>query len=106
MRCGIQIPSDDRSHTLRQIPIHDFKSQRMSGGSHQPSMLQDNRVAVIQERPRYTRTPPFAPSEAFPEWPGGPVGEEDNPAYRAVRAALAALDLDASHAGTPAWNPL
>ena len=68
--------------------------------------LDDSRVALVRERPGYARTPPFAPSEAFPEWPELAPGREDNPAYRAVRLVLYNLGFDASRFGTPAWNPL
>lgn len=63
-------------------------------------------VAVIRERPGYARTPPYPPSESFPEWPGLARSIEDNPAYRAVRQALRHVGLDASRFGSPGWNPL
>ncbi|HEY0970498.1 MAG TPA: DUF362 domain-containing protein [Gemmatimonadales bacterium] len=54
----------------------------------------------------YASTPPYHPSEAFPEWPDAPQGSEDNPAYRAVRHLFRALGYDAEKYGTPDWNPL
>lgn len=68
--------------------------------------LDDRGVAVVREAPTYPRTAPFNPSEPWPEWPGAPLGVEDNPAFRAVREALHQLGLDAGRFGTPAWNPL
>lgn len=73
---------------------------------HASNSLSDPRVALIRDRAGYAATPPFDASEAFPEWPGAPVGTEDNPAYRGVRSALAALGLDAANFGTATWNPL
>ena len=70
------------------------------------SWLTDSRVAVTRDLPRYPTRAPFHPSEPYPEWPDRPVGDEDNPSYRAVRRCLLELGLDAAHAGTPAWNPL
>ncbi len=49
---------------------------------------------------------PWEPSAAFPEWPGIRATAAANPAFHAVRAALAALGLDSSRFDTPAWNPL
>ncbi len=66
----------------------------------------DARVALCKEAPRYAQTAPFAPSDAFPEWPGVTPGAEDNPAYRAVRQLFYHLRLDSAHYGTPEWNPL
>jgi uncharacterized protein (DUF362 family) len=70
------------------------------------SFVDDPAVAVVRDRPAYPRQPPFAPSDSFPEWPGLPRGDEDNPAYRAVRLALLHLGLDAARFGSPAWDPL
>lgn len=66
----------------------------------------DARVAVVKEKPCYAQVPPFAPSEAFPEWPDIVPGTDDNPAYRAVRQLFYHLHLDAVHYGTREWNPL
>lgn len=68
-------------------------------------ILGDYKVAVVQEEPRYCSTPPFDPSDRFPEL-DGPVGVEDNPAYRAIREAFRVLGYDQKHFGTPFWNPL
>lgn len=68
--------------------------------------LRDPRVVLVRESSHYASTPPFEPSEAYPEWPGRVPSGEDNPAFRAVRSALLALGLDREHAGTPEWNPL
>src|SRR5205814_1540078 len=32
--------------------------------------FRDPTVAVVREQAAYPRTPPYAPSESFPEWPG------------------------------------
>jgi len=68
--------------------------------------LRDPEVAVVHGDADYARTPPFPPSEAYPEAHGVAPGREDNPAYRAVREALRALGLDAGRFGSPSWNPL
>jgi len=49
---------------------------------------------------------PYAPDEAFPEFPALPVGAAPNPVFASVRAALRDLGLDAAHFGAPQWNPL
>lgn len=69
-------------------------------------MLDDCTVALIREAPRYNSNPPYHASERFPEWPGGPKQQSDNPAYRGVRQILIALGLDATNFNTAAWNPL
>jgi uncharacterized protein (DUF362 family) len=66
----------------------------------------DPRVAVVRGEPRYPSVAPYPPSDSYPEWPGGPLGTEDNPAFRAVRSALQTLGLDAQRYGTSEWNPL
>lgn len=68
-------------------------------------VLEDRRVAVAQAEARYCSKPPFDPSDHFPEY-YGPLGEEDNPAYRGVREAFCALGYDDEHFGTSLWNPL
>lgn len=68
-------------------------------------VLQDQRVAMVRAEPCYCSTPPFDPSERFPE-NDGPVGKQDNPAYRAVREVFHALGYDEKHFGTSLWNPL
>lgn len=70
------------------------------------SLLDDSRVALIRGEPRYANIPPYAPSEAMPEWPGLKIGCEDNPAYRAVRSLLHAWGCDPANWNTAAWNPL
>jgi uncharacterized protein (DUF362 family) len=69
-------------------------------------LLDAVKVALVKEAPRYAGNPPYHPSERFPEWPGGPGQDQDNPAYRAVRHALLTLDLDSPNYNTPRWNPL
>lgn len=71
-----------------------------------------SRVAFARTRPDYRGlAPPFDPGVAWPELgplaaPSGSRGRPPNHVYAAVRAALAALGLDAERFGTPAWNPL
>ena len=49
---------------------------------------------------------PYAPSEAFPEFPQLPVASVPNPVFALVREALRDLGLDAERFGAPEWNPL
>lgn len=49
---------------------------------------------------------PYAPHEAYPEFPLLPLGAVPNPVYGGVRGALCDLGLDATHVGTAEWNPL
>lgn len=49
---------------------------------------------------------PYAPAEAYPEFPELKPAAQANPVFAAVRGALADLGLDAAHAGTREWNPL
>jgi uncharacterized protein (DUF362 family) len=69
------------------------------------SIIEKRTVALVQEKPCYCPTPPFDPSEPYPEY-RGPIGSEDNPAYRAIRKVLYLLGLDKDHFGTALWNPL
>lgn len=59
----------------------------------------------------YLRTPPFDPSETYPELarlPGGhpPRATQPNPSYSLVRQALAAFGLDRARFDSAEWNPL
>lgn len=65
-------------------------------------------VAVVQDRATYCMTPPYDPSEVYPEYPFKTRSAcvVDNPAYRAVRQAFVELALDATRYGTAEWNPL
>ena len=49
---------------------------------------------------------PYAPDEAFPEFPALPVGSAPNPVFALVRGVLRDLGLDAARFGTPQWDPL
>lgn len=69
-------------------------------------ILDDPRVALVHDVPSYPTSPPYHPSEAYPEWTGGTIGSEDNPAYRAVRKVFRALEMDAEHYDDSDWNPL
>jgi uncharacterized protein (DUF362 family) len=69
-------------------------------------LLDDPRVALVHDVPSYPISPPYHPSEAYPEWGGGVVGSEDNPAYRAVRQVFQALEMDTERFGDSDWDPL
>ena len=69
------------------------------------------RIGLARTAPSYAGLePPFGPGKAYPELVtllGERAAEgAANPAYAAVRAALAALGLDATRFGTAEWNPL
>jgi uncharacterized protein (DUF362 family) len=69
------------------------------------------RVGLGRTEPSYAGVaPPFHPADAYPELQTLTGGDAPlapaNPAYAAVRAALAGLGLDSDRFGTPAWNPL
>ena len=49
---------------------------------------------------------PYAPDDAFPEFPALPVGSAPNPVFALVRGVLRDLGLDAARFGKPQWNPL
>lgn len=55
--------------------------------------------------PGYPARAPFAPSEAFPEFPRLVPSDEPNPVFAMVREALFSLGLDHARFGTEAWNP-
>lgn len=69
-------------------------------------------VALVRDSgAMYPQTPPFDPSEVYPELAQHPLGmlprsKEPNPVYGLVRSALAELGLDRRHLGTAKWNPL
>lgn len=69
-------------------------------------LLQSSRVVLVKAQPFYSRTPPFAPSRFYPEWPGAEVSEEENPAYEAIRQTFRHMGFDSRHFDTPRWNPL
>ncbi len=69
------------------------------------------RVGLAHTRPSYAGLlPPFHPGVAWPELApllGASAGDgPPSSVYAAVRAALAALGLDAQRFGSAAWNPL
>lgn len=49
---------------------------------------------------------PYAPGEAYPEFPAPAVSAVPNPVFALVRGALRDLGLDAARFDTPQWNPL
>lgn len=62
-------------------------------------------VGVYQAPGHYSDTPPYHPAHAYPEYAFGTSAlGPDNPAYAAVRGALALIFPDGF--GTAAWNPL
>ncbi|MCX7964439.1 MAG: DUF362 domain-containing protein [Candidatus Sumerlaea chitinivorans] len=67
-------------------------------------------ATVVESAPRYPATPPFHPSEAYPEYLfrqiPGTISSETNAVYAAVRETFFLMGLDAPHYGTPQWNPL
>ncbi len=71
-------------------------------------MMDATAVAICCGDARYPTSPPFDPSDAFPEYPFGEarVGGETNHTYRAVRDAFGLLGLDETNFGTARWNPL
>ena len=69
--------------------------------------MPDTRV-VLWKTPRaeYPSTPPYHPSESYPECPFQETSREENLAYSAVRETLHLSGLDEARWGTPQWNPL
>ena len=51
-------------------------------------------------------SPPFHPSEPYPEYPFGAISRETNEVYQGVRQLFYRLGLDRERFGTQAWNPL
>jgi uncharacterized protein (DUF362 family) len=49
---------------------------------------------------------PYAPSTAYPEYPGHDLATAPNGVYEAVRENFRLLGYDAANFGTPHWNPL
>lgn len=70
-------------------------------------MVHRRHVAIYRDEARYPASPPYDPSERYPEYKfPSASAKEPNPVYRAVRSAMRLLGLDAAHFGSPAWNPL
>jgi uncharacterized protein (DUF362 family) len=64
-------------------------------------------AAIRSAMPVYPTSPPFHPSESYPEYPfHGHISSEANHAYAAVRQLLCELGYDAANFGSPRWNPL
>lgn len=55
---------------------------------------------------KYPTSAPFHPHVNYPEYPFGEITEIHNYAYEAVRNCFVLAGLDATHLGTPSWNPL
>ena len=66
-------------------------------------------VALSTTTNTYPRTPPFHPSECYPEYPFPAetcLPSSPNGTYVAVRRALEFLGLDQTYQGSAEWNPL
>jgi uncharacterized protein (DUF362 family) len=70
------------------------------------NLLSYDKVALVEDIPLYAKTPPYHPSEEFPELTVPINGTEDNPAYRGIRNLFYFLEFDRSNYGTKSWNPL
>ena len=71
-------------------------------------MLDPSRVAIRDTGTlSYPQTPPYHPSQAYPEYPlgEGNIGAE-NLVYDGIRGMFKAWGLDAQAVDTPQWNPL
>lgn len=62
-------------------------------------------VSIANVEAHYPESPPFHPSNRYPEY-SGELSQKENPAYEGVRRALMLLGYDAEHQETSAWNPL
>jgi len=72
-------------------------------------MLANTSVAVYDTGSKQYPSPPFDPSDSYPEYPFarlGRVSEQHNPVYASMRLMLRDLGLDAPRFDTPDWNPL
>ena len=70
-------------------------------------MLDDSRVGYARNpNVNYHCSPPYSPSENFPEYPFGVRKLLDNEVYGIVREAFHNLGLDSLNYGTSQWNPL
>jgi uncharacterized protein (DUF362 family) len=71
------------------------------------SSILKNKVAIYRAaEASYPSSPPYHPSERYPEYPFESVSAEPNFAYEAVRGALHLAGLDAEAFATASWNPL
>ncbi|MCS6801250.1 MAG: DUF362 domain-containing protein [Chloroflexota bacterium] len=55
---------------------------------------------------QYPASPPYSPSERYPEYPFSDQSEEPNLVYAGVRELFLRLGYDQDRAGLPTWNPL
>lgn len=60
----------------------------------------------IQEECNYPDSPPYSPSETYPEYPFALITTEENAIYRTVRKLFLRLGYDTKKFGTKEWNPL
>lgn len=72
-----------------------------------PYSQNEDSVGVCYTDPAYPDTPPFDPSERYPEYPDGfSISRRRNAVYDAVRTCFFRNGLDAENYGTASWNPL
>lgn len=72
--------------------------------------MQMNKTIYLEKREVWnypSNSSKFHPSQNYPEYLFKEnISSTDNPIYDMVRSAMAGLDLDKVHFGTPDWNPL
>jgi uncharacterized protein (DUF362 family) len=70
-------------------------------------MIDEASVGILRTgSPNYPRTPPFHPSQRFPEYLFDEISSELNDVYSGFRDLLITLELDKEHFNTAQWNPL
>ena len=62
--------------------------------------------AYFLRHAEYPQTPPFHPSERYPEYQFREISGEPNAIYAGIRESFRLLDLDTDRFGLPEWNPL
>ena len=73
--------------------------------TNQPTTFSPITAAYRLPEAVYPSTPPYHPSEGYPEYQWGVLGEQ-NLVYEGVRQLFYNLGLDEEHFGSPGWNPL
>ena len=70
-------------------------------------MIDEVSVGILRTgSPNYPRTPPFHPSQRFPEYLFDEISSELNDVYSGFEYLLITLELDKEHFNTAQWNPL
>ncbi|MBI4843138.1 MAG: DUF362 domain-containing protein [Nitrospirae bacterium] len=70
-------------------------------------ILASNKIAIIRNDAAFYPSPPYSPSENYPEYPfNGFLNKEKNEVYDMVRRLFYSFGLDSANFGTPSWNPL